>query len=74
MVCCSRNLEALQRVFEWAQAEVSSNANGAGSNLLVSDRGLPGLVIGTRHHTQFNPDTGEVRVAATTAAIGMAGS
>jgi len=42
---------------------VSSNANG-GSNLLVSDR-LPGLVIGTRHlhYTQFNPDTGEVRVA-----------
>jgi len=38
---------------------------GAGSNLLVSDRGLPGLVI-TRHlrYTQFNPDTGEVRVAA----------
>ncbi len=62
-----RNLEALQASFEWAKAEgLSVTLLGAGSNLLVSDRGLPGLVISTRHlrYTQINPDTGEVRVAA----------
>ena len=62
-----RNLSALQASLEWAKAEgLAVTLLGAGSNLLVSDRGLPGLVIGTRHlrHTQFNPDTGEVRVAA----------
>jgi UDP-N-acetylmuramate dehydrogenase len=39
---------------------------GAGSNLLVSDRGLPGLVICTRHlrQTQFDPDTGTVTAGA----------
>ena len=62
-----RNLEALQASFEWAKAEgLAVTLLGAGSNLLVSDRGIPGLVIGTRHlrHTQFNPDTGQVTVAA----------
>jgi UDP-N-acetylmuramate dehydrogenase len=39
---------------------------GAGSNLLVSDRGLPGLVICTRHlrKTQFDPATGTVTAGA----------
>ena len=62
-----QNLEALQASFEWAKAEgLAVTLLGAGSNLLVSDRGLPGLVIGTRHlrHTHFNPDTGQVTVAA----------
>ncbi len=61
-----QNLEALQASFEWAAREgLAVTLLGAGSNLLVSDRGIPGLVIGTRHlrHTQFNPD-GRVTVAA----------
>ena len=62
-----RNLEALQASFEWAKAEgLAVTLLGFGSNLLVSDRGIPGLVIGTRHlrHTQFNADNGQVTVAA----------
>lgn len=62
-----RNLEALQASFEWAKTEgLAVTLLGAGSNLLVSDRGLPGLVISTRHlrHTEFNSDTGQVTAAA----------
>ncbi len=62
-----RRLEELQASFEWAQSqELPITLLGAGSNLLVSDRGLPGLVISTRHlrHTHFNPDTGQVTVGA----------
>jgi UDP-N-acetylmuramate dehydrogenase len=62
-----QNLEALQASFEYAQAEgLAVTLLGAGSNLLVSDRGIPGLVISTRHlrHTHFNSDTGQVTVAA----------
>lgn len=62
-----RNLQALQASFEWAKAEeLPVTLLGGGSNLLVSDRGLPGLVISTRHlrHTQFDSDTGQVTAAA----------
>lgn len=62
-----RNLEALQASFEWAKVRgLAVTLLGAGSNILASDRGIPGLVISTRHlrHTQFNPDTGQVTVAA----------
>lgn len=62
-----QKLEALQASFEWAAAEgVAVTLLGAGSNMLVSDRGIPGLVISTRHlrHTEFNPDTGQVTIAA----------
>src|SRR4028119_2387966 len=45
-----RHLEDLQASFEWAVAEgVPITLLGAGSNLLVSDHGLDGLVICTRH-------------------------
>ncbi|MGC1217472.1 MAG: UDP-N-acetylmuramate dehydrogenase [Phormidesmis sp.] len=39
---------------------------GAGSNLLISDSGLPGLVICTRalRHSEFDPVTGRVIAAA----------
>ncbi len=39
---------------------------GAGSNLLISDRGLPGLIIGTRRLRQahFDLETGQVTVGA----------
>jgi UDP-N-acetylmuramate dehydrogenase len=62
-----QNLEALQASFEFARNEgLKVTLLGAGSNLLVSDRGLPGLVIGTRHlrHTHFDPEIGQVTVAA----------
>lgn len=62
-----RRLEDLQASFEWADSRgLPVTLLGAGSNLLISDRGLPGLVISTRHlrHTEFDADTGQVTVGA----------
>lgn len=62
-----RNLEALQASLKYAKDnDLSITTLGAGSNLLVSDRGLPGLVIATRHlrHSHFDPHTGQLTVAA----------
>ena len=62
-----RNLEDLIASFEYAQRhELAITMLGAGSNLLISDRGIPGLVISTRHlrHSEFDPQTGTVTVAA----------
>ncbi len=62
-----QDLAGLQASFEWAKAEgLAVTLLGAGSNLLVSDQGIPGLVIGTRHlrKTYFNLDDGQVTVAA----------
>ena len=62
-----QNLEALQASFEYALSqELAVTLLGAGSNLLISDRGLPGLVVGTRHlrHTHFDPDSGQVTAGA----------
>lgn len=61
------NLEELEASFEWASSEgISVTLLGAGSNLLVSDRGLPGLVIGTRHlrSVHFQPETGQLTAGA----------
>ncbi len=58
-----RHLEELLASLAWANEEgLPLTLLGAGSNLLVSDRGLPGLLIGTRHlrNTYFDPDTGLV--------------
>ncbi|EKQ70823.1 UDP-N-acetylmuramate dehydrogenase [Leptolyngbyaceae cyanobacterium JSC-12] len=60
-------LEELQASSEWAKAQdLPITILGAGSNLLISDRGLPGLVIGTRRLRQSNFDTrtGQVTVGA----------
>ena len=57
----------LQASFEWAQAHaLPTTLLGAGSNLLISDRGLPGLVISTRRlrQNQFDPESGQVTVGA----------
>ena len=62
-----RRLEDLQASLEWAQTQgLDITMLGAGSNLLISDRGLPGLVISTRYlrHSHFDPDTGRVTVGA----------
>lgn len=62
-----RRVEDLQAGLAWAQAQgLPMTLLGAGSNLLVSDRGLPGLAIGMRHlrHTEFDPETGRVTAGA----------
>lgn len=62
-----RNLEALQASIEYAKKlDLPITILGAGSNLLVSDQGIPGLVIATRHFRSkhFDPETGRLTVAA----------
>ncbi|MBE9181306.1 UDP-N-acetylmuramate dehydrogenase [Oculatella sp. LEGE 06141] len=62
-----RRFEDLQASCEWAEDHGSPvMLLGAGTNLLVSDRGLPGLVIGTRYlrHTQFDEETGQITAGA----------
>jgi UDP-N-acetylmuramate dehydrogenase len=61
------SLEQLQAAVAWAYQEgFSLTILGAGSNLLISDRGLPGLVIVTRHlrDQSFDEASGEITVAA----------
>ncbi len=62
-----RNIEALQASVNFAKEhDLPVTILGAGSNLLVSDRGIPGLVIATRHlrYRHFDPETGQVTLAA----------
>ena len=62
-----RNLEALQASLKYAkERNLKVTTLGAGSNLLVSDRGISGLVIATRHlrFSNFDPETGQLTVAA----------
>lgn len=62
-----RTLEDLQISIAWANdRELPVTLLGAGSNLLISDRGLPGLVICTRHlrHSHFDPITTQITAAA----------
>jgi UDP-N-acetylmuramate dehydrogenase len=57
----------LQAAVAWADREgFPITVLGAGSNLLISDRGLPGLVIVTRHlrDQSFDEASGEITVAA----------
>jgi UDP-N-acetylmuramate dehydrogenase len=58
-----RNLEELQSVFQWYRSQqMPLTLLGAGSNLLVSDRGIAGLVVSTRflRSSQFDDDTGRI--------------
>ncbi|BAZ42177.1 UDP-N-acetylenolpyruvoylglucosamine reductase [Calothrix sp. NIES-4101] len=62
-----RNVEMLQASIEYAkEQQLPVTILGAGSNLLVSDRGISGLVIGTRHlrYSSLDAETGLVTVAA----------
>ncbi|MHC5938237.1 UDP-N-acetylmuramate dehydrogenase [Nostoc sp.] len=62
-----RNLEALQASLKYAkERDLKVTTLGAGSNLLVSDGGITGLVIATRHlrFSYFDPETGQLTVAA----------
>lgn len=47
----------VQVIFEWLQKEqMPLTCLGAGSNLLISDHGIEGLVLNTRHLKQFEMD------------------
>ncbi|BAZ26508.1 UDP-N-acetylenolpyruvoylglucosamine reductase [Kalymmatonema gypsitolerans NIES-4073] len=62
-----RNLEAMQASIQYAKIHgLAVTILGAGSNLLVSDCGISGLVIVTRHlrHSHFDTQTGRLTVAA----------
>lgn len=61
------NLDELRASLEWANSEsLKTTLLGSGSNLLISDTGLFGLVIGTRRlrHSHFDLETGRVTVAS----------
>ncbi len=56
-----RNWDELEASFEWYQSQdIPLTLLGAGSNLLISDRGLPGLVLSTRYFRgyEFDSETG----------------
>jgi UDP-N-acetylmuramate dehydrogenase len=56
-----RNWDELSASFEWyLKQDIPLTLLGAGSNLLVSDRGIPGLVLSTRYFRdyQFDAETG----------------
>ncbi|MEO1673310.1 MAG: UDP-N-acetylmuramate dehydrogenase [Cyanobacteria bacterium J06631_2] len=56
-----RNWHELEASFEWYQAQdMPLTLLGAGSNLLISDRGLPGFVLSTRYFRsyEFDSETG----------------
>jgi len=62
-----KNLAEIQASFQWASSEnLSVTMLGAGSNLLISDEGLPGLVINSKYlrHSQFDEETGLLTVGA----------
>ncbi len=62
-----KTTEQLKTALRWAKSEgTETTVLGAGSNLLISDRGLPGLVICTRalRQSHFDETTGRVIAAA----------
>lgn len=62
-----RNWQGLQATFEWLQGQdLPLTLLGAGSNLLISDHGLAGLVLSTRHfrHSHLHRETGQIVVGA----------
>jgi len=61
------SLASLQATLAWANEHgLPIHFLGAGSNLLISDRGVSGLVLSTRHlkSTYFDPLTGQVCAGA----------
>jgi len=52
-----KSWQDVQVIFEWLQKEqMPLTCLGAGSNLLISDHGIEGLVLNTRHLKQFDMD------------------
>ncbi|MBD2460835.1 UDP-N-acetylmuramate dehydrogenase [Oscillatoria sp. FACHB-1407] len=62
-----RTVDDLRKSVEWAQArDLPITVLGAGSNLLISDRGLSGLVISTRYLRHSHFDEATAQITATT--------
>lgn len=60
-----KTLEDLHECFEWAERRsVPVTLLGAGSNLLISDRGVSGLAIGTRYLRRIQIDRDNARITA----------
>ncbi|MGD1852319.1 MAG: UDP-N-acetylmuramate dehydrogenase [Cyanophyceae cyanobacterium] len=60
------SLDALEMAIAWAEKQsVPITPLGAGSNLLVSDRGIDGLVIATRNLRQVTVDPERLQITAT---------
>ncbi len=62
-----KKLDQLQASFQWANSEnLPITLLGAGSNILVSDRGLAGLVVASRNlrYINFEQETGLLTVGA----------
>lgn len=62
-----QTLEEIQTCLDWSHMErIPVTIVGAGSNLLISDRGISGLVLSTRQlrGAVFDPETGQVTVNA----------
>ncbi|GFE68314.1 UDP-N-acetylmuramate dehydrogenase [Chroococcus sp. FPU101] len=62
-----RSSDDLSAIFEWWQTQdISLTLLGAGSNLLISDRGLPGLVLSTRYlrHSSIDFETAQITAGA----------
>ncbi|MEC4806549.1 MAG: UDP-N-acetylmuramate dehydrogenase [Jaaginema sp. PMC 1079.18] len=59
--------EEVLESFDWAKSQdLPITHLGAGSNLLVCDRGIPGLVLSTRHlrHSEFDAESGRITAGA----------
>jgi UDP-N-acetylmuramate dehydrogenase len=62
-----RNWDSLEATFEWFQnQDIPLTLLGAGSNLLISDRGIAGLVLSTRYlrHSDFAPEIAQITAGA----------
>jgi UDP-N-acetylmuramate dehydrogenase len=60
-----RNTEELQAGLQWAyQEQLPVTFLGGGSNLLISDRGLSGLIISARHFRNLTIDEDNARITA----------
>jgi UDP-N-acetylmuramate dehydrogenase len=62
-----RSQQELEQVLQWATVQqLPVTVIGAGSNLLVSDRGVPGLVLCTRYlrGVEWHAESGQVTAAA----------
>jgi len=70
-----RNLSELQAAIAWAKAQnLKITCLGAGSNLLISDRGLTGLVICTKYlrGISFDREKGQVYAMAGESGVSLA--
>jgi UDP-N-acetylmuramate dehydrogenase len=70
-----RTLAELREILAWAgDREITITCLGAGSNLLIGDRGLPGLVICTKYlrGISFDSDKGQVSAMAGESVVSLA--